>query len=141
MTIISASALISELASAGPNAAKFVQAIEAAVQDVGKEVMVISIDTDDDFAVNGHSNYVGHFIVDGSLTEVYKKAIATLVFTNHVNSQYKVDDFKKLLKSRDTLAEVSTGHASRGGNQTLDVSIVSAATELVVGPLTIDLLE
>lgn len=140
MNTVSATTLIAELNSANPASAKLIEAISLAKKEVGKQVMVISIDTDDDFTVNGKTMYVGHFVVDGSLKEVYKKAIATLVFSNHVNSQYKVDDFKELLNDRDTIAEVCTGHASRGGNQTLDVNIVSSANILTVGDLTIDLL-
>ena len=107
---------------------------------VGVRQLLIEIDTDDDFAVDGSSDFSKTFdLADRDIVEVYKEAIKSIKFGHDNVKNYKVDNFLAAIMTDDFLNEVSTGHASTGGNQTIYVTVVYAPEAMVFGSLVIDL--
>jgi len=111
-----------------------------AQRHVGQKHLLIEMDSDDDFAINGQSSFSQMYAVDErDLVEVYKEAIASIRFGYPERKNYKLDTFLDLINSDDFLEEVASGHGSTGGNQTIDVRLVDAPTTIKFGSIEIDL--
>jgi hypothetical protein len=107
---------------------------------VGVRQLLIEIDTDDDFAVDGSSDFSKTFdLGERDIVEVYKEAIKSIKFGHDNVKNYKVDNFLEYILSEDALNEVATGHLSTGGNQTIYVTVVDAPRNMYIGSLVIDL--
>lgn len=116
--------------------AEFIKAKE----QVGKNQLLIEIDSDDDFAVDGKSVFSKSFVIGNrDLVEVYKDAIKSITFGHHNLKNYKLERFLEDIMTEDFLEEVASGHASTGGNQTIDVCVVPAPTFLIIGSIKVDL--
>lgn len=114
--------------------------IKKAQSLVGVRQLLIEIDTDDDFAVDGSSDFSKTFSLgDRDIVEVYKEAIQSITFGRDNVKNYKVDNFLEYILSEDVLNEVATGHLSTGGNQTIYVTVVDAPRNMYIGSLVIDL--
>lgn len=139
---ISASALIDELSK---NTSKNIQLLvenlklaqEKALQ---KNVLVIEIDSDDDFSVNGQSNFYGEFPIEVNITETFKNAIDGIDFGSlYPSSNKKLNYFLEGIRSKYVVESLQTGSTSFGGNQTLDAYIQAPTETANIGDLVINL--
>lgn len=102
--------------------------------------LLIEIDSDDDFAVDGSSDFSKLFdLGDRDIVEVYKEAINSITFGHAGKINHKATSFVEYILSEDALNEVSTGQLSTGGNQTIYVKVVEAPKTMSFGALVIDL--
>lgn len=138
---IVASSLINDLIlNRDPTSNLILDEIKKAQGLVGQTELLIEIDSDDDFAVDGKSSFSKSFAIgDRDLVTVYKEAIQSIAFGHQNQKNYKLERFLEYIMTEDFLNEVSTGHASTGGNQTIDVCIIPATTVFTIGSLNVDL--
>lgn len=138
---IVASQLINDLILNTDSSSQLIlEEIKRAKSRVGNLQLLIEIDSDDDFAVDGTSSYSKSFDLGGrDIQEVYIEAINSIQFGNDSHTNTKLDYFLNYIMTPEFLAEVSSGHASGGGNQTIDVSLVESSPVLYIGSLTVDL--
>lgn len=138
---IVASSLINDLIlNRDPTSHLILDEIKKAQSLVGQTELLIEIDSDDDFAVDGKSSFSKSFLIGNrDLVEVYKDAIKSITFGHHNQKNYKLDRFLEDIMTEDFLNEVATGHASTGGNQTIDVCVIPATTVFTIGSLNVDL--
>lgn len=141
MQNIVASTIINDLImNSDPTSHFILDEIKKAQSLVGCRQLLIEIDTDDDFAVDGSSDFSKTFDLGGrDIVEVYKEAIKSIKFGHDNVKNYKVDNFLEYILSEDALNEVATGHLSTGGNQTIYVTVVDAPRNMYIGSLVIDL--
>lgn len=141
MQKIAVSKLIEDMAfNNGVSSQMIVTELLNAQRQVGQKQLLIDIDSDDDFAINGQSSFSQLYpLEDRDIIEVYKEAIASIRFGYPDHKNYKLDEFLKLINSDYFLEDVSSGHGSTGGNQTIDVIVVDAPTTIEFGSLCIDL--
>lgn len=109
----------------------------------GLAFLSVEIYTDNDFKVNDeHEVFKGVVTIGDSETphDALVRYIDSLVFSTSPNAQYKVDDFKSAAKDEMAKYELNnTFHLSTGGNQTLDVSVVSTSGLIDFGVVCVDL--
>lgn len=106
----------------------------------GKPQLLIEIETDDDFGVNGESSLFKMVdIGDRPLRDVFIDAINSLDFGERPYTNEKLIRFLDYLMSDGFLEQVATGHASGGGNQSIDVCITTGRNWMTLGSLTVDL--
>lgn len=142
MKTLKASVLIKDLKDNKDQTSQlFFEKISHAVKKVGKRELTIEIDSDEDFPVNGGSEYKESFIVeDFSYKEVYLDAINKIDFGNNQEQNDKLKRFLKLVKSTQFLKELEyTGSASGGGNQSIDVYVTDTPSIINVFDISIDL--
>lgn len=142
MKMLKASVLIKDLKDNKDQTSQlFLEKISHAVKKVGKRELTIEIDSDEDFPVNGGSEYKESFIVeDFSYKEVYLDAINKIDFGNNQEQNDKLKRFLKLVKSTQFLKELeNTGSASGGGNQSIDVYVTDTPSIINVFDISIDL--
>lgn len=107
---------------------------------VGNRQLLIEIDSDDDFAVDGSSDFSKLFdLGDRDIVEVYKEAIKSIKFGRENEKNHRAESFVEYILSEDALNEVSTGHLSTGGNHTIYATVVQAPRTMQIGSLEIDL--
>lgn len=138
---IVASKLINDLIlNRDPTSNLILDELKKAQSLVGQSQMLIEIDSDDDFSVDGKSVFSASFdIGERDLVEVYKDAIQSIAFCHPDQKNYKLERFLEDIMTQDFLNEVSTGHASTGGNQTIEVCLISAPTVFNIGSIKVDL--
>lgn len=141
MQSIDVTKLINDMCFSDGNVSKMLRAeFIKAKEQVGKNQLLIEIDSDDDFAVDGKSVFSKSFVIDDrDLVEVYKDAIKSITFGHHNQKNYKLERFLEDIMTEDFLEDVASGHASTGGNQTIDVYVIPAPTVLTIGSLNVDL--
>lgn len=114
--------------------------IKKAQSLLGNRQLLIEIDSDDDFAVDGSSDFSKLFALDDrDIVEVYKEAINSITFGHAGKINHKATSFVEYILSEDALNEVSTGQLSTGGNQTIYAKVVQAPQTMTFGSLVIDL--
>lgn len=107
-----------------------------------KEVLVIEIDSDDDFPVNGKSNFYGEFTIEKDIYETFKAAIDSIDFgEKYPTKNSKLNYFLEGLRGEEVERGIKCGSVSFGGNQTLDAYIQKPANILHIGKLSINLKE
>lgn len=103
-------------------------------------MFAVTIDTDDDFTVDGETHVKRNITVtgNGDVTENLSKYLLSLHYDSHARSAFKVDDFKKMIRSRDfkdaihklTLPKDHFDYSSRvsaGGNHSIVITLVDNA--------------
>lgn len=106
----------------------------------GKPHLMIEIETDDDFPVNGECSVFKMVdIGERSLRDVFIETINSLDFGEKPYTNEKLIRFLDYLMSDDFLEQVDTGHASGGGNQCIDVRMTMGRNFMNLGSLTVDL--
>lgn len=114
--------------------------IKQAQSRVGIRQLLIEIDTDDDFSVDGTSDFSKTFdLGDRDIVEVYKEAIKSIKFGRDNEKNHRAESFLEYIMTEEALNEVATGHLSTGGNQTIYVTVVEAPKTMSFGSLVIDL--
>lgn len=141
-TKIPVSALISELSETpSQNIQLLIEIFKKAQENASKkQALIIEIDSDDDFSVNGKSQFRGEYIIENSISETFKNAIASINFgSDYLSGNSKFDYFIEGVRSKYVLDSINNGHVSFGGNQTLDAYIKEPTDTLYFGDLEIDL--
>lgn len=142
MQTISASKLIEDLSENKDFTSKYIlnKVIEA-ISKVGNQEMVIEINSDDDFPVNSQSEYKESFLIcNQNYKEVYLNAINEIDFGKNQEENWKLVRFKKDITDNALIEDIElTGHASAGGNQTIEVYIKNAPVEIKIFDLIVDL--
>lgn len=100
----------------------------------------VTIDTDDDFTVDGETHVKRNITVtgNGDVTVNLSKYLLDLHYEASARNALKVDDFKKMIRSRDfkdaihklTLPKDHFDYSSRvsaGGNQSIVITLVDNA--------------
>lgn len=109
----------------------------------GLAFLSVEIYTDNDFKVNDeHEIFKGVVGINENETpyDALFRYIDSLNFSTSPHSQYKVDDFKNMVKDEIVKDELNnTYHLSIGGNQTLDVWVTSTSGLIDFGVAAIDL--
>ncbi len=118
-----------------------IQEITKAKDDIGVKQLIIEINTDDDFFVNGEYSYRGVFPLGNSFAcQVFNNAINSLTFTPLKGKEYRLDTFLGYVHEMSVLAELTKNNrVSAGGNQTLDAYVHVPATIIHFGSVAIDL--
>lgn len=107
----------------------------------GNFMLKIKIYTDDDFNINGESpEFVGNLLIKDpkSVYKEFMEYIEKLEFSCHPSGQYRIVDFKEMLKYHKEELEI-TGCFSGGGNQTIDVSVCPVSPLIDMGNMVINL--
>lgn len=99
----------------------------------------VTIDTDDDFTVDGETHVKRNITVtgNGDVTENLSKYLLSLHYDSGARSAFKVDDFKKMIRSRDfkdaihklTLPKDHFDYSPRvsaGGNHTIVITLAES---------------
>lgn len=141
MTKLTATKLVEDMAFSKDTSSQMILTeVLKAQRQVGQRQLLIAIDSDDDFAVNGQSSFSQLYVVgDRDLVEVYKDAISSIRFGHPDHKNYKLESFLEMINSDYFLEDVASGYGSMGGNQTIDVRIVDAPTTMQFGSIEIDL--
>lgn len=141
MPNIAVSKLINDFQHSHNNTSQLILAeIKKAQSLLCNRQLLIEIDSDDDFAVDGSSDFSKLFdLGDRDIVEVYKEAINSITFGHAGKINHKATSFVEYILSEDALNEVSTGQLSTGGNQTIYAKVVQAPQTMTFGSLVIDL--
>lgn len=99
----------------------------------------VVIDTDDDFTVDGQTHVKRNITVtgNGNVTDNLSKYLLDLHYDSHARSAFKVEDFKKMIRSRDfkdaihklTLPKDHVDYSPRlsaGGNHTIVITLADS---------------
>lgn len=114
--------------------------IKKAQSLLGYRRLLIEIESDDDFAVDGSSNFSKLFdLGERDIVDVYKEAINSIAFGRDNKVNHKADSFLEYILSEDVLNEVSSGHLSTGGNHVICVNVIQSPRTMQIGNLEIDL--
>lgn len=141
MPNIAVSKLINDFQHSHNNTSQLILAeIKQAQSRVGIRQLLIEIDTDDDFSVDGTSDFSKTFdLGERDIVEVYKEAIKSIKFGRDNEKNHRAESFLEYIMTEEALDEVATGHLSTGGNQTIYVTVVEAPKTMSFGDLVIDL--
>lgn len=118
-----------------------IEEISRSQKEIGKKQLIIEINTDDDFFVNGEYSYRGVFPLGNSFAcQVFNNAINSLTFTPLKGKEYRLETFLGYVRELSVLAELTKNNrVSVGGNQTLEAYVHVPATLIHFGSVAIDL--
>ena len=118
-----------------------IQEITKAKGDIGVKQLIIEINTDEDFFVNGEYSYRGVFPIGNSFVgQIYLNAINKLTFSPLKGKEYKLDRFLGFIRELAVLSDLEqSGRAETGGNQTLEAYVHTPVKVIHFGSLVIDL--
>lgn len=145
MQKVSASTLLTVLNNADDSALRNVMPIIQEIKDmqgkIGVKQLIIEINTDEDFFVNGEYSYRGVFPLGNSFAcQVFNNAINSLTFTPLKGKEYRLETFLGYVRELSVLAELTKNNrVSVGGNQTLEAYVHVPATLIHFGSVAIDL--
>lgn len=145
MQKVSASTLLTILNNADDlalrNIMPIIQEIKDMQQKIGVKQLIIEINTDEDFFVNGEYSYRGAFpIGNGFVGQVYLNAINGLTFSPLKGKEERLDRFLNFIRNLSFLADLTAhGKAETGGNQTLEAYVHTPANVIHFGSVVIDL--
>lgn len=110
----------------------------------GKFALSINIDTDEDFFIDGKSEYLNrmHIRDHESAHDALLRFIDSSDIQVHESKKNKLDFFLNQIKSEECKVELNEdGVYCINGNQTLVVKIINPCGEMYFGDITVDLAE
>jgi hypothetical protein len=124
-----------------PDIIPIIQEIKNARSQIGEKQLIIEINTDDDFFVNGEYSYRGVFPIGNSFVcQVYLNAINGLTFSPLKGKEYKLERFLEFIRQLSVISDLEqSGRAETGGNQTLEAYVHTPAKVIHFGSVVIDL--
>lgn len=145
MKKLSASVLLDVLSNADESVIRevgsMIEEINNAKSKIGVKQLLIEINTDDDFFVNGEYSYSGAFPIGNSFVgQVYLNALNNLTFTPLKGKEEKLARFLGYIRQLSVLSDLhESGRVCVGGNQTLEASVHTPKNVIHFGSVMIDL--